>query len=391
MTITHEGLLKDELMENHKVATKSDNLVKLLATDHSAAVFAKHADRLNKSATDIAKLKTEVEKITSGFDIKNPESISKFGSGTGQRVINYSDKLLAQVKAKDVEGVGEKLSDVVLLAKNINVKSLVGGTASRVPFIGGWIDKMKYNKEKLITKYDTLSGQIDKIVVEIGSSQKRLSQRITDMENIYNFNVEEYHNLDVMILAGEIKLAELEEEISTRKASPSSVDSMEAQQISDVQDIVVRLEKRVHDLRTMQLVSVQTAPMIRMVQSNNRILIDKFNNLQELTIPSWKKQFTVAIALMEQKKAVELTQKIDDATNDLLMANADLLKQNTISSAKAAQRAVVDIETLEHVQQTLIDTVAEVRQIQRDGEVARQQAVTRMEAMKTDLIEKMNM
>jgi uncharacterized protein YaaN involved in tellurite resistance len=139
----------------------------------------------------------------------------------------------------------------------------------------------------------------------------------------------------------------------------------------------------------MQMVAVQTAPMIRMVQKNKQLLIDKFRNLQELTIPSWKKQFTLAISLIEQQKAVELAQKIDDTTNDLMRKNADLLKQNSINTARANQRAVVDIETLEHVQQTLISTIEEVEQIQRDGEQSRTDAVTRMESMKSELISKL--
>ncbi|MBK8327240.1 MAG: toxic anion resistance protein [Moraxellaceae bacterium] len=144
-----------------------------------------------------------------------------------------------------------------------------------------------------------------------------------------------------------------------------------------------------HDLRTMQVVAVQTAPMIRMVQNNNQLLIDKFRNLEELTIPSWKKQFTLAVALIEQQKAVELTQKIDDTTNDLMRRNAELLKQNSVNTARANQRAVVDIETLEYVQQTLISTIEEVEQIQRDGEQSRADAVIKMESMKTELITKL--
>ena len=163
-----------------------------------------------------------------------------------------------------------------------------------------------------------------------------------------------------------------------------------ASALADLQDLINRLDKRVHDLRTMQMVAVQTAPMIRMVQSNNQILIDKFRNLQELTIPSWKKQFTLAIALIEQQKAVELSQKIDDTTNDLMRRNADLLRQNSVNTARVNQRSVVDIETLEHVQQTLISTMEEVEQIQREGEQSRQQAAGRMEEMKTELMQRLN-
>ncbi len=365
----------------------------MLATstsNHSDTVFARHEQRLMQSGTDVNKLRDEVNKISNGFDPKKPDGISTFGSNSGQRVVDHSDKLLAQVKAKDIEGMGDKLTEVVQLAKGINVSGLVNGTGSKIPLIGGLIDKFGAKKEKILGKYDTLSVQIDKLVAEISSSQNRLSSRINDLENTFKYNADEYHNLDVMIIAGEIKIEELADELSQMRAV-GSTDSMMAQKISDLQDISNRLDKRVHDLRTMQTVAVQTAPMIRMVQQNNRILIDKFRNLQELTIPSWKKQFTLAIALIEQKKAVELAQKIDDTTNDLMRQNADLLKQNTIATARAAQRSVVDIETLEHVQAALISTVEEVQQIQKDGEASRAQAVISMQRMKDELVQKLGM
>lgn len=365
----------------------------MLATstsNHSDTVFARHEQRLMQSGTDVNKLRDEVNKISNGFDPKKPDGISTFGSNSGQRVVDHSDKLLAQVKAKDIEGMGDKLTEVVQLAKGINVSGLVNGTGSKIPLIGGLIDKFGAKKEKILGKYDTLSVQIDKLVAEISSSQNRLSSRINDLENTFKYNADEYHNLDVMIIAGEIKIEELADELSQMRAV-GSTDSMMAQKISDLQDISNRLDKRVHDLRTMQTVAVQTAQMIRMVQQNNRILIDKFRNLQELTIPSWKKQFTLAIALIEQKKAVELAQKIDDTTNDLMRQNADLLKQNTIATARAAQRSVVDIETLEHVQAALISTVEEVQQIQKDGEASRAQAVISMQRMKDELVQKLGM
>ncbi len=364
--------------------TKHSSIAKYTDT-----VFAKHESRFIQNGTDIVKLREEVTKIARGFDPHSPDGITKFGSGNTKNIIKYSDTLLSQVKAKDIDGVGDKLGEVVQLAKGINVSGLVNGTGSKIPLIGGLIDRFSAKKEKILGKYDSLSTQIDKLVGEISVSQKRLGERIVDLEKTYEFNIEEYHDLDVMIIAGEIKLEELNDEISTMQ-DDDSTDSMFAQKISDIQNVRNRLDKRIHDLRTMQTVAVQTAPMIRIVQQNNRILIDKFNNLQELTIPSWKKQFTLAVALIEQKKAVELAQKIDDTTNDLMRQNADLLKQNTLSTAKAAQRSVVDIETLEYVQATLIKTVEEVHQIQKDGETSRAQAVVSMERMKDELVQKLS-
>lgn len=352
-------------------------------------VLEKHHQRLQEAGTDTAKLRQEVAKIAQGFDPRRPDAIFTLGSQSGAKVVEYSDKLLSQVKSKDIDGLGENLNEVVLLAKGINISGLVDSSRSKIPLIGGFLDSFKMSKEKILGKYNTLSQQIEKLVVEMKMTQVRLANRVQDLEKVYVFNVDEYHALECYILVGEIKAEELAAEIATRKEAPAATNPMEAQAISTLQDTLDRLNKRVHDLRTMQMVAVQTAPMIRMVQKNNQLLIDKFRNLQELTIPSWKKQFTLAISLIEQQKAVELAQKIDDTTNDLMRKNADLLKQNSINTARANQRAVVDIETLEHVQQTLISTIEEVEQIQRDGEQSRTDAVTRMESMKSELISKL--
>jgi len=383
--------------------SSSTNHALVTAPEHSPAVYqaptqpasyldmvlAKHEQRLQQEGSDVNKIRAEVAKIDQSFDPRRADAIHTLGSQSGAKVVQYSDKLLSQVKSKDLEGLGDNLNEVVLLAKGINISSLVDSSKSKIPLIGSLIDSFKMNKEKVLGRYESLSKQIEKLVKEMQGSQVRLANRIHDLEKVYTFNVEEYHTLECYILVGEVKIEELRAEIAERQAAPAATNPMEAQAISNLQDVLNRLEKRVHDLRTMQMVAVQTAPMIRMVQSNNQLLIDKFRNLQELTIPSWKKQFTLAVALIEQQKAVELTQKIDDTTNDLMRRNAELLKQNSVNTARANQRAVVDIETLEYVQQTLNSTIEEVEQIQRDGEQARADAVIKMESMKGELITKL--
>ena len=363
----------------------------VVAVDSNAAiesVFQRNQDKLLQSGANLPELRAKVLEMASGFDARNRDAIAKLGSNAGQRVVNFSEKLLQQVKCNDIEGMGEKLNEVVVLAKGVDVNGLIKTGPSKIPLIGGLIDRFKVGKEQILGKYDTLSKQIEKLVTDVKSTQGKLRQRINDLENVYTYNTEEYYNLETNVLVGEVKLEELRLEMEQRKASPTAQDPMEAQNMSDLQDVVTRFEKRVHDLKTMQVIAIQTAPMIRMIQANNQGLIDKFQNLQELTIPSWKKQFTLAIALIEQKRAVELTQKIDDATNDLLKQNANLLKQNSIATARANQRAVVDVETLEHVQQTLISTIEEVQQIQIEGELKRKEAVQKMEDMKKQLIER---
>lgn len=357
--------------------------------DFVQTAIAKAIERMDKD-TDITALTEQVKQVVADFDPFAAGAIHKLGTNSSSRIAQYSDNLLSQVKSEDLEGVGEKLQEVVLLARDVNVNGLIVSDSkwSKIPVIGSLINKFRDGKDRILIKYDTLGGQIEKLVTEIGTTQKRLGTRIHGLTQLYELNVDEYKSLDIYILAGEAKLAELQDEVQTRQLSPSAKDPMEAQAIANLNDVCERLEKRVHDLKSMQMIAVQTAPMIRMIQSNNQRLIDKFNNLQELTIPSWKKQFTLAIALLEQQKAVELTQKIDDTTNDIMRKNAELLKLNSVNTAKANQRSVVDIETLQHVQQTLISTIDEVAKIQQEGEKARLNAVVEMERMKKQLAEK---
>lgn len=354
------------------------------------AVFQRNMERLVNSGVDVDKLRNHVVSVAGGFNPRDSVALSKLGSDAGVRVTSYSDKLLQQVRSNDIDGMGDKLNGVVMLAKGINVNDIVNGKP-KIPLIGGLIAKFSMGKEQILGKYDSLAKQIEKLVGEVKVTQTKLQTRIESLEQMYNFNVEEYYNLEQNVLVGEVKQEELAQELASMKASPNAADPIEAQQISDLQDVINRLGMRVHNLKTMQMVAIQTAPMIRMIQSNNTILIDKFQNLNELTIPSWKKQFTLAISLLEQKKAVELATAIDDTTNDLMKRNADLLKQNTIATAKANQRSVVDVETLQYVQDALISTIEEVKQIQTEGEQKRVDAIKSMEAMKTQLIQKANM
>lgn len=351
-------------------------------------VFDSNMQRLVTSGMDVDDLRQRVSTAVQTFDPFDSNAITKLGSSAGENLVKFSDDMLKQVRGSDVEGIGDKMTEVVVLAKQVNINGMVNGT-SKIPFIGGLINKFKIGKEKIIGQYDSLSKQIEKLMDEVNTTQKRLDGTIQNLERVYQYNFEEYKNLDTNILVGEVKIEELYQELEHMKASPSaSTNPIEAQSISDYDAIITRLKKRVHDLKTMQMVAIQTAPMIRMIQSNNRTLIDKFNNLSELTIPSWKKQFVLAIALIEQKNAVALATKIDDTTNELMKRNADLLKMNSIETAKANERSVVDIETLEYVQKNLIETIDEVKKIQQDGETARIEAVKKMENMKTELIEK---
>jgi len=164
-----------------------------------------------------------------------------------------------------------------------------------------------------------------------------------------------------------------------------SADQQTTQQIYDLNHLANNLEKRVSDLQVLQQSAMQTLPMIRIIQSNNLMLVDKFYAIKNITLPAWKNQISLAISLQEQKNSVQLAKAIDDTTNELLRRNAELLHQNSVDTAKANQRSVIDVETLEHVQNTLIKTVNDVIQIQKEGMQKRAEATTRLRALQDSL------
>ncbi|WP_179958261.1 toxic anion resistance protein [Chitinimonas arctica] len=356
--------------------------------DPVTAEIERRRTELLQSGADPVEVERQVRQILAGFDPRQPNAVLDFGRHAGDKVAQYSNDMLGQVKSGQMNEVGGKLTEIVVLAKGINLSDLKE-QGSKMPLIGGLIDRFKLGKEKVLGRFETLSRQIDTIVAELDVQQQRLNQRTQDLEQVYKLNVQEYYGLSNHIIAGDIKLGEMRNILAEMKLSPAASDPIKAQEINDYQAVLQRLEKRVHDLKVMQTIAVQTAPMIRMVQSNNQALVEKFHNIKALTIPAWKKQFTLAIALMEQQKSVALATKIDDATNDFLKKNAELLHQNSVGTARANQRAIVDIETLEAVQQSLISTFEEVAQIQQDGERKRAEAAGKMEQIKQELVTKL--
>jgi uncharacterized protein YaaN involved in tellurite resistance len=193
----------------------------------------------------------------------------------------------------------------------------------------------------------------------------------------------EYKQLGVYIAAGKLKQDEIQQEILT--LTSQAQDQTTTQRVYDLNHLANNLEKRVSDLQVLQQSAMQTLPMIRIIQSNNLMLVDKFYAIKNITLPAWKNQISLAISLNEQKNSVQLANTIDDATNDLLKRNADLLHQNSVDTAKANQRSVIDIETLEHVQNTLIKTVNDVIQIQKEGMQKRAEATTRLRSLQDNL------
>lgn len=320
--------------------------------------------------------------LAAKIDSRNPMSVAEFGRDVAEHTSRYADSLLEQVRSSDLEETGAKLTQVVLAAKSLNLNAL-SDTRSRIPVIGRFIDRMKLTKDRFVQQFNTTKEQVDSLLAEVSTTQNSLAQRVAGLDSMFESVKEEYRLLGLHIAAGRLKLNDLRDEADDmrgRELLPAAI-----QELNDLETLISNLDKRVGDLQVLQHSALQSLPMIRMIQANNHMLVDKFHTIRELTVPAWKRQFMLALSLNEQQNAVQLADSIDNATNEFLRRNAELLHKNSVETAKANQRLVIDVSTLEKVQATLISTVEDVIRIQQEGVRSRHEAEAKLVTMRSEL------
>lgn len=322
----------------------------------------------------------KVLEANSELAVISTTTVAEYGKNIASKTATYTDDLLNLVKNKDLDLTGKKLNEVINVAQQLNSSNLITNKKGILGFI---ISKIKNTKQSFDQQFNSTKEQMDTLVAEVETSQIGLKERVALLDKMYTGVQEEYRLLGIYNAAGKLRQAELKKMLND--LSSETQNQAVVQQVYDLNQTINSLEKRVHDLSLLQESALQTLPMIRIIQSNNNMLIDKFYAIKNITLPAWKNQISLALSLNEQKNSVELANNIDNATNELLRRNADLLHSNSVKTAKANQRSVIDVETLEHVQNTLIRTVSDVIQIQKDGMAKRDDAEIRLKALQGNL------
>ncbi|GAB0079394.1 toxic anion resistance protein [Pseudomonas sp. PS02290] len=353
-------------------------------TQERNAVAAKSGVAINLS--EFGLVESDIDEIHSlALTIKSndPMSVAEFGRDADLQSGSFSDELLSQVRNKDLDDAGEKLGEVLAVARSVNMNALTD-RRSKLPLIGPLIDKVTLRSTKVLSQFDTTRETIEKLVSEVSTTQEGMVERNRTLEETFNSVRSEHRALGLHIAAGKLRLIELRAEADALRSEFDGGPS-KAQELADLNTLIATLDKRVGDLLASQQNAYQTLPAIRMVQGNNLSLVDKFHSIRSVTIPAWKRSFMLSLALNEQRNAVELAGNIDDTTNNLLKSNAKLLYQNSVDTARANQRAVIDVSTLEEVQGTLIKTLEDVSQIHREGVQIRKDAEKRILSMQSNL------
>ena len=345
----------------------------LLQANGTAAPQPPTAASLETVRTQVETLSPEqrsrVEQIRDGINLMDTQTAIVYGVGAQRDIAGFSEQILTKVRNKDSGYVGELMSDLVIKVKEVGVDELDDGLLDKIPFINNAARALK----KFIQRYEKLEVQIDQIEHELEQARMAMLKDITVFDGLFEKNLEYFRDLQVYIVAGEEKLAELRDQTipALRTEAQAKGDAMSAQVVRDFEDTVNRFEKKVHDLKLSKTIAIQTAPQIRLIQNNDKVLVDKIQTAILSTIPLWKSQIVIALGLERQKNALELQCSVTDATNELLTKNAELLRQNSVDVARESERGVVDLETLKKVNSDLITTIEETIKIQRQGREAR--------------------
>lgn len=306
--------------------------------------------------------------------------IDSIGDKYAGTLSKLSTQMLNSVRASDADQFGKALNDLVLQAKGMDPQGLnKKGLLSRITNLFGSV------KEHMLAQYQTVEKRIDELVGQVDKYALTQTSRITDLEDMFVVNYQSHQGLEQEIARASDMKQLVGQDIDQAKTLVNP-DAFIAQQIADMNNKFLRLEKKIDDLKRLELLAKQAAPEIRLLQDNARTLVDKFKNIKELTLPAWKQAFTLYLVQLEQKAAAQLANSVDDATNAAFKMQADMLRQNTQDIAKAKQRSVVDLDTLQHVQEQLLGAFDDMEKIAQDGRKARQDAEPKIKALEQQLI-----
>ncbi|MFV0616782.1 MAG: toxic anion resistance protein [Megasphaera sp.] len=355
----------NDLLE--KKQAESQKALPVVDEKHEVAHFNAQVESLTPEE------RQQVDTIKDAIDLVNSNAIVQYGSAAQKNIATFSDSVLSTVKSTDPSAAGDLLNDLVKRVKTFEDENDEDkGFLASLPVVGSLFKK----REALTQSYTTLAAQIDKIQAGLDSQKMTLMKDIAMFDGLYDKNLEYFKQLQLYIQAGEEKIEELNLTTIPKLEAQAQVSDnpMAVQVVQDFKDSVNRFEKKVHDLKISKTIAIQTAPQIRIIQNNDKILVDRIQSAIYNTIPLWKNQMVLALGLGRQKEALEMQQAVSNTTNELLKRNAAMLKQNSHDTAVENERAIVDIETVKQVNEDLISTIEDTLRIQQEGRQKRQAA-----------------
>ncbi|MDR4887619.1 toxic anion resistance protein [Fredinandcohnia sp. QZ13] len=332
--------------------------------------------------------KEKALQLAKQIDPTNHQAMISYGTPAQNKLLSFSNTMLEHVQKNDVGEVGKIISELMHRLDDMKPEELSPEKRSVISRIFG---KVSNSVQEVLSKYQKTGAQIDRISVKLDRSKNVLLSDIAILEKLYDNNKDYFDALNVYIAAGELKLEEMHKQVipELKKQAEATNDQMKVQEVNDMVQFADRLEKRVHDLKLSREITIQSAPQIRLIQNTNQALVEKIQSSIMTAIPLWKNQVAIALTLIRQRNAVEAQKQVAKTTNELLLKNAEMLKSNTLETARENERGLVDVETLKRTKENLISTLEETLRIQEEGRNKRRQAELELASMETELRQKL--
>ena len=352
----------------------------LTPVSENAITISKDGEvNLEKAATqDILLYKDITDKLVES----DSNSIINFGSEIQQNISKQSDNFLNSVRTYNSGEVGSHINELLTELNYIDVEELNQSGfkkfISAIPFLKNLVT----NVDKIFQKYDKVTGNIDKISNKVKAGMINSAKDNAALQTMFDTNVSQIKEIERYIIAGNIKWKQTSDELLVMDGNPSQYQDY---QIADKRDFVNRLDKRLADMKIVRFIMMQTLSQIRVVQNNNTSIAEKAQSILTTTMPVWKNQLTLAVALQRQKQNIEVQKRVSETTNTILQKNAEMLKQNSIEVAKENENSIVSLETLKITTQSLIETLTEVKTIHENGALIRRELDTGLQNLETEL------
>ena len=378
-------VVEAEIVEDTPLDAAQEELEKVqeraqeIAAEVEDSEVMKIADKVEFTPEELA----IIDKYAAAVDLKDTNSVLQFGADAQEKLSEFSESALTNVRTSDLGTIGDSLSGLVTELKGFSATEERHGLAKLFHKALDPIEEMK-------NRYDKANSNVEKVVNILDGHQVTLTKDIAVLDELFNANTENFKNLSMYIAAGKKALKEAREVTLPEMKAKAEVtgDQGDLQAATDYAQMIDRFEKKIYDLDLTRTVSLQMAPQIRMIQNNDTLMVEKNQTAMVNTIPLWKSQMVLALGLANSEEALKAQRAVSETTNELLRKNADLLHDTTVGVAQESERGIIDIETLTETNNKLISTIDEVMQIQKEGHEKRVEAEIELRRLEGELRDK---
>ena len=326
-----------------------------------------------------------VEEFAQKIDVMETNTILQYGSAAQTKVADFSETALKNVKTKDLGDIGDMMTELIGELKGFEIEEKESGIMSFFKKGANKVTNMK-------ARYDKAADNVDRISKVLEDRQVTLMKDIALLDQLYEKNLTNFKELTMYIMAGKKKLEDVKNNDLPKLRAEAARTGLpeDAQAANDLENAIIRFEKKIHDLELTRVIAIQTAPQIRLVQNNDTMMVEKIQSTLVNTIPLWKSQLVIAMGIGHSHEAIKAQNEVTEMTNKLLKQNAEMLKTATVETAKATERGIVDLETLKNTNAKLIETLDEVKRIQEEGRAKRAEAQIELRRIETELNQKLS-